>query len=53
MAGAPCPIEVMKEVAAKMNMGEITIANVYPREIEEFLYAHPEIQDVQVIGVPD
>jgi fatty-acyl-CoA synthase len=27
--------------------------NVYPREIEEFLYRHPEIQDVQVIGVPD
>ncbi|RKR20679.1 AMP-binding protein [Arthrobacter oryzae] len=27
--------------------------NVYPREIEEFLYTHPDIQDVQVIGVPD
>jgi len=27
--------------------------NVYPREIEEFLYAHPDITDVQVIGVPD
>ena len=27
--------------------------NVYPREIEEFLYRHPQIQDVQVIGVPD
>jgi fatty-acyl-CoA synthase len=27
--------------------------NVYPREIEEFLYRHPKIQDVQVIGVPD
>jgi fatty-acyl-CoA synthase len=27
--------------------------NVYPREIEEFLYTHPEITDVQVIGVPD
>jgi fatty-acyl-CoA synthase len=27
--------------------------NVYPREIEEFLYCHPKIQDVQVIGVPD
>ncbi|MFB7330265.1 AMP-binding protein [Streptomyces adustus] len=26
--------------------------NVYPREIEEFLYAHPKIQDVQVVGVP-
>jgi fatty-acyl-CoA synthase len=27
--------------------------NVYPREIEEFLYTHPKITDVQVIGVPD
>ncbi|HKC27254.1 MAG TPA: AMP-binding protein [Jatrophihabitans sp.] len=27
--------------------------NVYPREIEEFLYAHPDILDAQVIGVPD
>jgi fatty-acyl-CoA synthase len=27
--------------------------NVYPREIEEFLYTHPQISDVQVIGVPD
>jgi fatty-acyl-CoA synthase len=27
--------------------------NVYPREVEEFLYGHPKIQDVQVIGVPD
>jgi fatty-acyl-CoA synthase len=27
--------------------------NVYPREVEEFLYTHPEIADVQVIGVPD
>ncbi len=26
--------------------------NIYPREIEEFLYAHPQIQDVQVVGVP-
>jgi fatty-acyl-CoA synthase len=27
--------------------------NVYPREIEEFLYGHPDIADVQVVGVPD
>ncbi|HEY1359447.1 MAG TPA: AMP-binding protein [Thermoleophilaceae bacterium] len=27
--------------------------NLYPREVEEFLYGHPEVADVQVIGVPD
>lgn len=27
--------------------------NLYPREIEEFLYTHPDIADVQVVGVPD
>jgi fatty-acyl-CoA synthase len=27
--------------------------NIYPREIEEFLYSHPDVSDVQVIGVPD
>jgi fatty-acyl-CoA synthase len=27
--------------------------NIYPREVEEFLYTHPKISDVQVIGVPD
>ena len=27
--------------------------NIYPREIEEFLYSHPDVEDVQVIGVPD
>ncbi len=27
--------------------------NLYPREIEEFLYRHPKVQDVQVVGVPD
>ena len=27
--------------------------NVYPREIEEFLHTHPQVQDVQVFGVPD
>ncbi|HWE60772.1 MAG TPA: AMP-binding protein [Chloroflexota bacterium] len=26
--------------------------NIYPREVEEFLYTHPKVQDVQVIGVP-
>jgi fatty-acyl-CoA synthase len=26
--------------------------NVYPREVEEFLYTHPDVSDVQVIGVP-
>ncbi|MED1852371.1 AMP-binding protein [Brevibacillus borstelensis] len=27
--------------------------NIYPREIEEFLYTHPKVLDVQVVGVPD
>jgi fatty-acyl-CoA synthase len=27
--------------------------NIYPREVEEFLYMHPKIQDVQIVGVPD
>ena len=27
--------------------------NIFPREIEEFLYRHPKIQDVQIVGVPD
>jgi len=27
--------------------------NVYPREVEEFLYSHPDVEDVQIIGVPD
>jgi fatty-acyl-CoA synthase len=27
--------------------------NIYPREIEEFLYTHPDVDDAQVIGVPD
>ena len=27
--------------------------NVYPREVEEFLYTHPKIADVQVVGLPD
>jgi len=26
--------------------------NIYPREIEEFLYTHPKIKDVQIVGVP-
>ena len=27
--------------------------NIYPREIEEFIFTHPDVEDVQVIGVPD
>lgn len=27
--------------------------NIYPREVEEFLYSHPKIADVQVVGLPD
>jgi fatty-acyl-CoA synthase len=27
--------------------------NVYPREVEEFLYAHPKVAEVQVVGLPD
>jgi fatty-acyl-CoA synthase len=27
--------------------------NIYPREVEEFLYSHPDVVDAQVIGVPD
>jgi len=27
--------------------------NIYPREIEEFLYTHPDVKDISVIGVPD
>lgn len=27
--------------------------NIYPKEIEEFIYTHPKVQDVQVVGVPD
>jgi len=27
--------------------------NIYPREIEEFLYTHPKVEEVEVIGVPD
>ena len=27
--------------------------NIYPRELEEFLYTHPKIADVQVVGLPD
>ena len=27
--------------------------NIYPREVEEFLYGHPDVSDVQVVGVPD
>jgi fatty-acyl-CoA synthase len=27
--------------------------NIYPREVEEYLYQHPSVRDVQVFGVPD
>ena len=27
--------------------------NIYPREVEEFLYTHPKVADVQVVGLPD
>ena len=27
--------------------------NVYPREVEEFLYPHPKVAEVQVVGIPD
>ncbi len=27
--------------------------NIYPKEIEDFIYTHPKVSDVQVIGVPD
>ncbi len=27
--------------------------NIYPREIEEFLYTHPVVRDIQVVGIPD
>jgi fatty-acyl-CoA synthase len=27
--------------------------NIYPREVEEFLYSHPKVADVQVVGLPD
>ena len=27
--------------------------NIYPREVEEFLYSHPAIEDVQVFGIPE
>ena len=27
--------------------------NIYPKEIEDFLYTHPDISDVQVVGIPD
>lgn len=27
--------------------------NIYPREIEEFLYTHPKVKDIQIVGIPD
>jgi fatty-acyl-CoA synthase len=44
------------DAAHWMHTGDMVIRggeNVYPREIEEFLYTHPDILDAQVIGVPD
>ncbi len=53
------------DIAAMNDDGYVTIAgrikdmiirggeNIYPREIEEFLYTHPKVSEVQVIGVPD
>src|SRR5258706_63965 len=67
MAGAACSIEVIRKVLDRMNMPGVTIAYRMtenssvsfqsavnnPREIEEFLFSHPKIQDVQVFGVAD
>ncbi len=60
MAGSPCPVEVMKQVIERISItgrikGMVIRAgeNIYPREIEEFLYTHPDILDAQVVGVPD
>src|ERR1022692_3508102 len=103
MAGAPCPVEVMKQVMCEMHCRELTIGygqtestpvvtmsavdgegwlhtgdlgvlrddgyihltgrakdmfirggeNVYPREVEEFLYTHPKVSEVQLVGIPD
>ena len=64
MAGALCPIEIMRGVNDKMNMDEVTVVgrlkdmiirggeNIYPREIEEYLSRHPDLNEVQVFGIP-
>lgn len=52
-------LAVMREDGYVMIVGRIKDMiirggeNVYPREVEEFLYTHPKIADVQVVGVPD
>ena len=35
------------------DMGHPRGENIYPREVEEFLHTHPDVLDVQVVGVPD
>ena len=48
--GGPCPIEVMKPRITGRAKDLIIRGgeNIYPREIEEFLYTHPKVADVQV-----
>jgi fatty-acyl-CoA synthase len=52
-------LAVMREDGYAMIVGRIKDLvirggeNIYPREVEEFLYTHPDVEDVQVVGVPD
>ncbi|CAN5451312.1 AMP-binding protein [soil metagenome] len=54
-----CDLAVMRDDGYCVVVGRIKDMvirggeNIYPREIEEFLYTHPDIEDVQVVGVPD
>jgi acyl-CoA synthetase (AMP-forming)/AMP-acid ligase II len=56
MACSPFPVEVMNRVVTDMHMSEVTMAYgmkiVHPREVEEFLFRHPAVAQVQVFGVP-